>query len=199
MAVKILDVFVRLTESEHNIVNGNEAVTLTCEVNGDDITGGYWERINGGPLPNNNNVSSLNDDKTILQLNITEARPDHSGQYYCVVYSQWGMAQSSNALVTITIYPPTITTQPMDVSVVALQDVMFTCEARGFNVKYEWRRHSSSGSIGRQSSFILTRATPPDVDQYYCIAMTEGGYVFSNNVTLSVDGWLACRNVYNYK
>ena len=76
----------------------------------------------------------------------------------------------------------------MGVSVVALQDVMFTCEAEGFNVKYRWRRHSSSGSIGRQSSLIITRATPPDEDQYYCIAMTEGGYVFSNNVTLSVDG-----------
>ena len=76
----------------------------------------------------------------------------------------------------------------MDVSVVALQDVMFTCEARGINVRYEWRRHSSSGSIGRQFSLIITRATPPDEDQYYCIAMTEGGYVFSNNVTLSVDG-----------
>ena len=190
-------------ETSLSIVSGNEVVTLTCEVNGDDITGGYWERINDGPLPNKNNVSSLNNDKTILQLNITKARPDHSGQYYCVVYSQWGMDQSNNAQVTITsglyhryinsellitVALPTITTQPMNVSVVALQDVMFTCEARGFNVKYEWRRHSSSGSIGRQSSLIITKATPPDEDQYYCIAMTEGGYVFSNNVTLSVDG-----------
>ena len=190
--------------SSLSIVSGNEVVTLTCEVSGDDITGGYWERINGGPLPKNINRSSVNNDKKpTLQLNIKPARPDNSGQYHCIVYSQWGMDQSSNTQVTITselyhryinsellitVAPPTITTQPMNVSVVALQLVMFTCEAEGFNVKYEWRRHSSSGSIGRQSSLIITKATPPDEDQYYCIAMTEGGYVFSNNVTLSVDG-----------
>jgi len=73
-------------------------------------------------------------------------------------------------------------------NVVALQMAVFTCEAKGFNVRYEWRRHSSSGAIGRQSSLTISRATPPDEDQYYCIAMTEGGYVFSDNVTLSVDG-----------
>jgi len=76
----------------------------------------------------------------------------------------------------------------MNVSVVALQEVMFTCEAEGYNVNYEWRRHSSSGAIGRQSSLTISRATPSDEDRYYCIAMTEGGYVISDNVTLSVDG-----------
>ena len=94
-------------KSSLSIVSGNEVVTLTCEVSGDDITGGYWERTNGGPLPNNNNMSLLDNNKTALQLTITRARPDHSGRYRCVVYSQWGMAQSKSAQVTIkseTIY-----------------------------------------------------------------------------------------------
>ena len=78
--------------------------------------------------------------------------------------------------------------QPIMQNVVALQMAVFTCEAKGYNVSYEWRRHSSSGAIGRQSSLTISRATPPDEDQYYCIAITEGGYVFSDNVTLSVDG-----------
>ena len=83
-----------------SVVSGNEEVTLTCEVGGDDIVGVYWERTNGGPLPNNNNMSSV--DETTLQLTITRARPDHSGQYRCVVYSQWGMAQSRNTQLIIT-------------------------------------------------------------------------------------------------
>ena len=89
--------------SSLSIVSGDEVVTLTCEVSGDDIAGGYWERLksDGGQLPNNRNMSSLNNDKATLQLNITRARPIHSGQYHCVVYSQWGMAQSKNAQVTI--------------------------------------------------------------------------------------------------
>ena len=88
-------------------------------------------------------------------------------------------------------------------SVVALQMAVFTCKAKGYNVRYDWRRHSSSDAIGRQSSLTITRATPPDEDQYYCIAMTEGGYVFSDNVTLSVDGekyYIASIfNLYNLK
>ena len=81
-----------------------------------------------------------------------------------------------------------ITRQPTNQMITALQDVTFTCEAKGFDVKYEWKRHSGSVTGGRQSSLTISRATPSDEDQYYCVAMTGGGYTFSNNVTLRVDG-----------
>ena len=81
-----------------------------------------------------------------------------------------------------------ITRQPTNQMITALQDVTFTCEAKGFDVKYEWKRHNGSVTSGRQSSLTISRATPLDEDQYYCVAMTEGGYDFSNNVTLRVDG-----------
>jgi len=85
-----------------SIVKGTQQVKLTCKVSGDDIAGGYWERINGDSLPSNNNKSSLDNGNTTLRLNIVRARPNHSGQYYCIVYSQWGMARSRNTQVTIT-------------------------------------------------------------------------------------------------
>ena len=81
-----------------------------------------------------------------------------------------------------------ITRQPTNQMITALQDVTFTCEAKGFELQYEWKRHSGSVTGGRQSSLIISRVTPLDEDQYYCVAMTEGGYDFSNNVTLSVNG-----------
>ena len=73
---------------------------LTCNVNGDDISGGYWERVNDNPI--GNNMSSLSNDKRTLTITISKARPTHSGKYRCVVYSQWGVAQSGNVQVTIT-------------------------------------------------------------------------------------------------
>ena len=87
-----------------------------------------------------------------------------------------------------------ITRQPISKTITALQDVTFTYEAKGFEVKYEWRRHRNSRVIGRQSTLTISRATPLDSDQYYCVVMTEGGYAFSNNVTLIVDG----ENHHNY-
>ena len=85
-----------------SIVSGNEEVMLTCNVTGDDITGGYWERVNDNPLPNRNNMSSLSNDKRRLTITISRARPTQSGMYRCVVYSQWGVAQSKNVKVNIT-------------------------------------------------------------------------------------------------
>ena len=77
-------------------------MTLTCEVTGDDITGSYWERVNDDPLPVNNNISSLSNDKRTLTITIRRTRPTHSGRYRCVVYSQWGVARSRNVRVAIT-------------------------------------------------------------------------------------------------
>ena len=80
------------------------------------------------------------------------------------------------------------TRQPNNQRITALQKVTFTCKAKGFNVNYEWRHHKNNRIIGRGSTYTISRATPLDEDQYYCVAMTEGGYDFSNNVTLTVDG-----------
>ena len=80
-----------------------------------------------------------------------------------------------------------ITKQPTNQAIYALQDVTFACKAKGFEVKYEWKRHSGNITYGRQSNLIISKATPSDGDQYYCVAMTEGGYAFSNNVTLTVN------------
>ena len=81
-----------------------------------------------------------------------------------------------------------ITRQPTNKMITALQVVTFTCEAKGFNVKYEWKRHNGRVTGGRQSTLAISRATPLHIDQYYCVAVTEGGYAFSNNVTLTVNG-----------
>ena len=81
-----------------------------------------------------------------------------------------------------------VTRQPNQRMITALQRVIFTCEVKGFEVKYEWRRHRNSSVIGKQTTLTIFRATPLDSDQYYCVAVTKGGYAFSNNVTLTVDG-----------
>ena len=91
-----------------------------------------------------------------------------------------------------------ITSQPTSYITPALEDVTFTCEAKGFEVKYEWKRHNGSVTVGRQSSLTISRAIPSDEDQYYCVAITEGGYAFSNNVTLTVNGEIYCSKIINH-
>ena len=90
--------------------------------------------------------------------------------------------------------------QPSNQIVTALQNVTFTCEAKGFEVEYEWKRQNGSLtgnriSDRRQSTLTVSEASPLDVDQYYCVAMTVGGYAFSKNVTLIVNGENMCDNI----
>ena len=84
-----------------------------------------------------------------------------------------------------------VTRQPNQRTITALRRVTFTCKAKGFNVKYEWNRHNGSVTDGRQSTLTISEATPLHSDQYYCVAMTEGGPVKSNNVALTVNGEIA--------
>ena len=88
---------------------------------------------------------------------------------------------------TFTVVPPIITLQPNDQNIIPFQNAAFTCKARGFRVRYEWKRHNGKITVGKQSTLTIF-ATPFDEDQYYCIAMNTEGYAFSNNVTLVVDG-----------
>ena len=87
-------------DKQLSVVSGNEQVILTCEVTGDDITGAYWERVGASPLSTQNNMSSFSNG--VITITISRARPTHSGRYRCVVYSQWGVVQSSNVQVNIT-------------------------------------------------------------------------------------------------
>jgi len=80
---------------------------------------------------------------------------------------------------------------------VALQSVMFTCKAKGFEVTYEWKRHNGD-TVGGQSSLTISQATPLDEGHYYCVAITTGGFAFSNNVTLRVDGENDRYEIINY-
>ena len=91
---------------------------------------------------------------------------------------------------TCLVAPPLITEQPTDQNIIALQNVTFACKAKGFAVIYKWKQHENDTTIAtvKQSSLTISKVTPLDEDQYYCVAITRGGYAFSNNATLKVNG-----------
>ena len=92
-------VITNATGKELSITNSNENVLLVCYVTGDDLAGGYWERLS---LLQNLSSMSLFLISGEVKLKINRARPMHSGEYRCVVYSQWGMAYSNNVTVNVT-------------------------------------------------------------------------------------------------
>ena len=86
------------------------------------------------------------------------------------------------------VAPPEIIIQPTDKSIIALHDGLLTCKAQGYKPKYQWRRHKMNKIIGNQPNLTLSKVTPQDEDQYYCVVVTKGGYAWSNNVSVTVIG-----------
>ena len=88
-----------------DIFNGHEQVILICTAIGENITGGYWERVDGNhglsPIHNESEPLSNNHRKATLQMTIARAHPTHSGRYRCVIVNQWGVGKSRDVQVTI--------------------------------------------------------------------------------------------------
>ena len=89
-----------INDKELSIVSGGEELVLTCKFIGDDISAVYWERLNDGQLSSKINRTVVSNGNVVLT--ISEARPNYSGLYRCMVYSPWGITQSRDVHVTIT-------------------------------------------------------------------------------------------------
>jgi len=172
------------------ITSDIEKVVLICELTADNITAVYWERLNGS-LPKHRNYSFFDANKAYL--NITKAGPHISGDFQCVVHSLWGVTRSRTVSVLVKAAPPTIIRQPMNKTVNALENITFTCEAKGFHVRYEWRRYDDIDNftiINNDSTLTLSEVTPSDEGEYDCVAMTGKNHhrAYSDRFTLTVNG-----------
>ena len=85
-----------------------------------------------------------------------------------------------------------ITTQLVNYTVVALENITLSCLAFVDDVLYSWHRVSYSvplRSIGQNTNtFTIPRIIPHDEGMYYCIASKESVRVESNRALIRVDG-----------
>ena len=93
------------SDQTKDIFNGHEEVILICTAIGDNIDGGYWEKVDGNhglsPIHNRSMPVSHSHRKATVQMNIAKAHPTHSGRYRCVVFNRWGVVNSRNVQVII--------------------------------------------------------------------------------------------------
>ena len=83
-----------------------------------------------------------------------------------------------------------ITTQPVSVVTIALEDSSLNCSASVNDVTYSWHRVGGSvplRSIGENAhTLIIPRATPHDNGEYYCIIKKGNISVESNKAVVTV-------------
>ena len=85
-----------------------------------------------------------------------------------------------------------ITTQPVNIVTVALEDSLLNCSASVDGVTYLWHRIGGSvplRAIGQNNdTLIIPKATPHDIGEYYCTVMMGNVSAESNKATVAVDG-----------
>jgi parallel beta-helix repeat protein len=116
---------------------------------------------------------------------------DDGAQFTCVITNTQGNVTSNAATLTVNMAPPTITTQPADVTVVEGQDATFTVVAAGSGtLAYQWQKDGMdvTGGTGAQTDSYTTPATVPADNRalFHCVVTNAGGNTSSNAATLAV-------------
>lgn len=88
--------------------------------------------------------------------------------------------------------------QPTNRTSSVLENITLNCKAEGFIVNYKWRRRNGTIRSANTNlpSLTIQQVVPSDADEYYCIASTEGGTVYSDYAILTVNGEIIVKFFY---
>ena len=82
-----------------------------------------------------------------------------------------------------------ITSHPLNLTVIALENVTLSCSASVDDVTYSWHRVNDDSVLSQTAQkFIISRATPYDEGMYYCVASKKKVSVESNRAVVTVNG-----------
>ncbi|HTY88688.1 MAG TPA: immunoglobulin domain-containing protein [Candidatus Acidoferrum sp.] len=149
----------------------------------------YQWQVNGTNLVNGGNISGARTNA----LTISAAQPTNSGTYTVVITNIAGTVTSSNAVLTVTNAPPTITQQPTNQAVVVGTTVSMTVGATGTGpLSYQWRKDGTNlmnggGYIGVATSTLTISHAQTNQSGIYTVVITNlAGTVTSSNAVLTV-------------
>ncbi len=167
------------TEPQDETICATYPVSFTVAASGDDLT--YQWFHNGSPLSDNSNISGSQS----LTLDILQADPIiDAGSYYVIVTGSatCGLGVPS-ATVTLTVNQDiVITSQPAPVTVCPGGKAVFTINASGTGISYQWFKGNSPLSTGGAISIVSTATsstltinpvTAADADNNYNVVVTS--------------------------
>ncbi len=148
----------------------------------------YQWRFNGAPLTDSGRISG----STTPNLAISSVQTSDAGNYVLVVTNGAGAATSQVAALTL-FAPPTITSQPSSIAVMAGTTVNFGVSATGAQpLAYQWRLNGTNLPGATVSSLTVTNAQSTNAGGYSVIVSNLAGFATSTVATLTVVLQTAC-------
>jgi M6 family metalloprotease-like protein len=118
---------------------------------------------------------------------ISSALPSDAGSYSVVVTNAYGLAVSSNAVLTVISVPPVIVTQPEGRNAVAGETAEFSVLASGSApLRYQWRFNGTNIAGATDSGLVFAPVRQSDAGNYSVRVTNAYGAVISSNAPLSV-------------
>ncbi|MBN1981566.1 MAG: immunoglobulin domain-containing protein, partial [Chitinivibrionales bacterium] len=117
----------------------------------------------------------------------TEA--DNGKKFKCKVSNSLGSEISNEVTLTVTIdsvSKPQITKQPSDIEVTAGSEAVFSVEASGKQLQYQWKKNNTAitGAIGATYKFIAVASDSGAL--FKCVITNNAGFIESNEALLKV-------------
>ena len=179
-----------ITNPSGATIDINNNIALSVKATGRPLN--YQWKKDGLVLTDGGNISGAN--TSILSIGlVTES---NAGTYNVVVSNILGEITSTDAVLTVTIPQiialPSITTNPIDLSVDINNSATFSVTAEGESLNYQWRKDGinlvDGDNISGSTTSLLTinSATDMDIGIYNVVVGNGAGEITSIDAILSV-------------
>lgn len=137
--------------------------------------------FNGTPL------GSPVDGTNSSSLTLTNVNTAQAGNYTVLIVNPYGSLMSSNAVLAVTVVPPSIQVQPLSQSVVAGSRASFSVSVTGTApLSYQWRFNGADLPGATNSAFEIEATGLTNAGNYAVIVTNFAGSVTSSNALLTV-------------
>ena len=133
------------------------------------------------------NTTNLITNAVSASYTIASVATNNAGAYDVVITDSYGAVTSAPATLTV-IFPPLITVQPTNLSVLQGSNATFTVQATGLlPLSYQWQFNSTNISAATTNSYTVISAQPGDAGSYTVAITNVQGSVTSTPAILTVN------------
>ena len=170
-------------------VDGTEAV-FTVTVTGAGLSYQWYYEA-----PDDTDWTPVTSGGDKAALTVTAIAEKDNYKYYCEITNGTDTVKSKAATLTVTPRPPlpTIKAHPSSVTVVAGGSAVFTVDAEGEGLSYQWYAQSANATKwtkitenGSNAQYTVTALMEMNGSRYYCEVSNISGSVDSSAATLTV-------------
>jgi uncharacterized repeat protein (TIGR03803 family) len=132
-------------------------------------------------------VGSPTTGTNVSSYTLTDVQTNQSGNYSVQVFNGYDSATSSNAVLTVMVFAPSITTQPTNQSVLQGNTASFCVSANGSApLQYQWQFNSTNILGATNAAYAIPAVVASNTGNYSVTVTNSAGGVISSNAMLTV-------------